>query len=149
MAVLIPLADAIVTELNDAARSWFGTFTAVRLNVPKISREDSATLQVIVTPLDKTSVTITRGKTQDVCRYLVGFQKQLANGANAETDPLIAIVETVQAYFDQGAVLGSYAAVCEQADLGTDSETPWMALTDNNELLLFTAVLRLTFRVHT
>jgi len=146
MGVLTDLADAITAELNDASRSWNGQFHAERMNIPVIKRENTTYLSVIVTPLDKTTTTITRGKTQDVCRYLLGFQRQLHTGDNDETDPLISLVEDVQEYFDQGIQLATFAAACEQADVGTDAETPWMATTDNEGLMLFTAVLRLTFR---
>lgn len=148
MAVLTEVADAIVDELNDAARIWANQFTAVRLNVPILKREATKNVSVIVTPISRTTTKLNRGVIQDVCGFQIGIQKALQDGDNEETDPLILLGETIQAYFDQGMGLAAMPAVsCENTSFGTNDENPWLAVRDVEGLMLYTGVIGLTFRV--
>lgn len=147
MAVLTTVADAIMNTIN--AQTWSQSFRAVRQNVPRLSREDAAALHVTVTPQGKESETITRAKTRDLCRFYVAIQKGLKSGDNCETDALVALGEEIQAYFDTGAPLtGMATVVCEETAFGSDSETPWLGVQDQDEMMLYTGIIRLTFRVH-
>lgn len=148
MAVLTAVADSIVAELNDPARSWFGQFIAVRMNVPVLNREATKDISVIVTPISRTTTKVNRRVIQDVCGFQIGIQRALQDGDNEETDPLILLGETIQAYLDQGLGLATMPAVsCEATSFGANDETPWLAVRDVEGLMLYTGVIGLTFRV--
>jgi len=148
MPSLTDIADAIVGELNDAARSWSNEFTASRLNVPIVKREEINQLSVIVTPISRTTTRINRKIIQDVCRFQIGIQQALVTGENDETDPLIELGETIQAWFDQGIGLESMPqTACEETQFGTSDESPWLSVRDIEGLMIYTGVIGLTFRV--
>lgn len=147
MAVLTAVADALTAELNDAARSWRGQLMAVRMNVPIVNREAAQNVIVIVTPISRTTTRLGRGVIQDVVRCQIGIQKVLEIGENAETDPLIQLGETIQAYLDIGAKLGTMNTSPEETSFGTNDENPWLSVRDVDNLLLYTGVIGVTFRV--
>lgn len=147
MSILADIADAITSEIN--AQSWSLDFIATRQNAVRLRREQACDVSVTVTPNEKTSETITRNKTRDICTFYVGIQKALTSDDNSQTDELIDLGEEIQEYFDQGLPLTDYpTTVCEATSFGADTDTPWMNVQDQDQLLLYTGVVRLTFRIH-
>ena len=147
MSVMTDIADAIASEIND--QTWPLAFVAKRMNSPRIQRESACDIAVIVTPKGKATETVSRNKSQDILTFYVGIQQALKNDDNRESDPLIELGELIQAYFDQGLRLADYpTTVCEATSFGSDTDSPWMSIKDSDELLLYTGVILLTFRVH-
>lgn len=148
MAVLTTLADAVTAELNATSRTWSGRFSAERMNVPILKREQAKYISGIVTPISRTTTKLNRGVIQDVCVLQIGIQQTLQDGDNDETDVLIALGEEIQAYFDQGLGLAAMpAASCEDTSFGANDENPWLSVRDIEGLMLYTGVIGLTFRV--
>lgn len=146
-ALLTPLADAIVTDLNNSGLT--PQFTAVRSNVPQNKREDLSTLSVIVTPLRKVSESITRAKKKYTIDCYVLLQKGLTTDSNSETDPLIALGEAITTRYDHGLSLtvGSLKANCVGAVFGADEDTSFLAVARKQEALEYFGAILLRFEL--
>lgn len=146
-ALLTPLADAIVTELN--ANTFSPTFTAIRSNVPQTKREDLSTLSVIVTPHSKQSRMITRGKRLYSVECYVLLQKGLTTDANSETDSLVALGEAITSHFDHGKSLtvGGLKANCIEAVFGADEDTGFLAVARQQASLEYFGAILLRFEM--
>lgn len=146
-AVLTDIADAVRDELNSSSRTWSQAFVAVRQNIPRVSRENLTKLSVIVAPKSRLSTPFMRTKSRNEYEIAIGVQKALSSDANEQSDPLVALCESIAEYFDNGLTLANYAAACTSAVYGAGDESPWMAVTDSEQMLLFTGVIVLTFLV--
>jgi len=145
-ALLTPLADAIVADLNDS-----GLFTtlAVRSNVPQAKREDLSALLVIVTPVRKVSESITRAKKKYTIDCYVLLQKGLTNDSNLATDDLIEIGEAITTRYDHGKTLtvGSLKANCVGAVFGADEDTSFLSVARRQESLEYFGAILLRFEI--
>lgn len=146
-ALLTPLADAIVTDLNSSGLT--PSFTAVRSNVPQNKREDLSTLSVIVTPLRKVGMNVTRSKRKYTVDCYVLLQKGLLTDSNSETDPLIALGEAIGTRYGYGKMLdvGSLKATCVGAVFGADEDTSFLAVARRQEALEYFGALLLRFEL--
>lgn len=146
-ALLTPLADAIVTDLNSG--SWSLAFTAVRSNVPRTKREEMSSLLVTVTPHSKTGRSITRAKHLYTLECYVLLQKGLTSDSNAQTDSLIALGEEIVSSYDHGKTLtvGSLKANCVGAVYGADEDTSFLAVARQQDALEYFGAILLRFEV--
>ena len=139
MALIIDIADAVVSELNDAA---FGTpFTATRAYVPRFDLEEMGTLRVTVVPKGVEISTASRSGHQHDYRIDIGVQRKFEQEEAAELDPLMDLVEEIADHF-RGAVLETDPqASCVGVENG-----PIYAQEHMREGRLFTSVLTCTYR---
>lgn len=141
---MIEIADAVKDELN--AQAWTQSFLAERMNIVRLKAEEAERLHVTVTPQSRTSSAITRTQREYTIVVYVGIQTSLGGTQNEESDPLIALGEEIDAYFANGRRLGTYpAAACVQSAFGAGDDSPWMAVRDENELMIYKGVVQLTF----
>jgi hypothetical protein len=145
-ALLTPLADAIVTDLND---SGLLPTTAVRSNVPQTKREDLSSLSVIVTPIRKVGESITRAKQKYTIDCYVLLQKGLTTDSNSATDTLIELGEAITTRYDHGKQLavGSLVANCVGAVFGADEDTSFLAIARRQEALEYFGAILLRFEL--
>ena len=141
MAVIIDIADAVVTELNGGTFSQ--AFTAERHYKPVFELPEMKTLHVTVVPKGIETRLATRGLLQHDYQIDVAVQKKLSAGAadNAEIDALMGLVEEIADFF-KGRNLDSAGAVWVATE-----NTPVYSPEHLSELRQFTSVLTLTFRV--
>jgi hypothetical protein len=111
MSVLADIADAIVTELNEAPGgtfasdvedppgTWTRAFEAERLYLPVFELKDMATLHVSVVPKAKVSEMTTRKATADEYQVDVAVQKQVDPETLAEVDLLMDLVQEIEDFF--------------------------------------------------
>lgn len=146
-AVLIAIADAVVDELN--LISWTPRFQAKRQNAPRLFLEEIESGTVVtVTPKSRTTQQITRGTVQGDHEIYVAIQRRVASDANAESDPLIELGETIAEYFDDGRRLKNYqTAICRGTQFGSGTDSQWLHVQDQQQILLYTGIVLLTFRV--
>lgn len=145
-ALLTPLADAIVTDLND---SGLLPTTAVRSNVPQAKRESLSALSVIVTPIRKVGEAITRAKQKYTIDCYILLQKGLTTDSNAATDTLIELGEAITTRYDHGKTLtvGSLKANCVGAVYGADEDTSFLAVARQQDALEYFGAILLRFEV--
>src|SRR5262245_43466383 len=102
-ATEINIADAVVTELNDSARSWAGQFVATREWLPVYIRTETSdplsALKVAVMTLGNEQARLTRAKDQFKFDVHVDFQKRVDNRNTTEMDALSLLAEQVHDYF--------------------------------------------------
>lgn len=146
-AVLLDIADAVTTVLNDTAQEWSLPFAAVRRTIPRLRRADLRDLQVTVTPKSRASALLTRGSSQRIVEIYVGLQQHLASDEDPRSDALIALGEEIAEYFDR-ATLPVHGACCIAAKFGDPAEAVHISVQDENELLVYTGVILLTFLFH-
>jgi len=133
-AAAVTIADDITAEINDAARSWAGRFTAERVWYPTKSLDSSSGFPQLTDPVLSvipdsvpTKLRLTRGTIQleDFVIFLVLQAKVTGTGAdgqilNADVDPLIADLEAVTDwFFADGHKVGSLLAKCMEASIET------------------------------
>ena len=139
MAVIIDIADAVVTELNGGTFSQ--AFTAERHYKPVFELPEMKTLHVTVVPKGVETRLATRGLLQHDYQIDVAVQKKFDTGDNPELDPLMGLVEEIADSF-KGRNLDSANAVW----VGTEN-APVYAAEHMEQFRQFTSVLTLTFRV--
>lgn len=106
----VQIVDAIVSELNDAARSWMGQFTAVRTWLPVYEITALTALKCTVVPGDVTYEKISRTP-KERCRYqvMVGFaRKEDVTAATTSMDALDKMVQDVHDFFRDGHYLATF-----------------------------------------
>lgn len=147
--LLAQVADAVTSELNSDGRSWSQLFVAKRMNAPKIKLSELANLHVFVTPLSRTRSPLTRTKSEYRIEVMIGIQKGIATPEDAEdvqTDTLIKLGEEIDEYFAPGLKLTDLPTVsCIGSQYGAGDDSSWMSLKAENELQLFTGIVKLTF----
>lgn len=106
-SIHVQLADAVVSELNDAARSWTGLFTATRSWKPWYIGTDLESLKVTATPLIANSKRIGRPGAKNEWAYEVAVDFQKQHNVNAAAfataiDTLDKMTQDVQDWFLDG-----------------------------------------------
>ena len=139
MALLVDIADAVVTELNGASLSM--PFTAARAYLPQFDLVEMVDLHVTVVPRTTTRVFVTREKTQREYVIHVGVQQKLQSLALAEPDGLMDLVEEIADLF-HGNTLTDPECVCMSAETA-----PTYVPEHMDEMRQFTGVVALTFRL--
>jgi len=141
MAVLLDVADAVVAELN--GHTFAQGFTAVRTYVPQYELSEMNTLHVTVVPKSRTKTAAGRVPRTSEHTIDVAVQKKLAGEGTVDADPLMGLVEEIDAFFDIGKRLASYPnAVCVAV-----TNQPIFAPDHLEQMRQFTSVLSITFRV--
>jgi hypothetical protein len=102
----IDAADAIVSELNDPARSWAGRFTAERLWLPiyDVDAGDLDTLQIpVIPPAISSQERESRVKEKFIYEFYIGFQKRVPFSAGvpdkAACDALSKLAQDIHDWF--------------------------------------------------
>lgn len=139
MAVILDIADAVVTELNST--EWSQEFTAERRYRPELKLADLATLHVLVVPRSVESSTATRSGYQHDYKVDVGVLQRFSEAESEEIDDLMDLVEEIADHF-AGLRLDSPDAIC----VATANE-PVYAQEHMAQWRQFTSVLTLTFRL--
>ena len=140
MAVIIDIADAVVTELN--AGSFSQAFTAERHYLPIFELEDLKGLRVTVVPKGVAIQSTGRNSNQHDVEIDVAVQKKLTKTDGTEIDPLMILVEELADHF-RFKRLTSYAG----AVWSKTQNEPVYAQEHLDQFRVFTSVLTLTFRV--
>jgi hypothetical protein len=152
--VLTDIADAVVAELNAAAKPvadqpppeggyiFDHAFTAERTYLPVFDLAEMKDLHVTVVPKGLSTSPFGRGSSQSDYALDIGVQKKLSGTAAADIDPLMALVETIGRFFRQRRLASYPEAVWVR------TEHPHLYAPEHlSELRQFTSVLTLTFRV--
>ncbi|NLX57694.1 MAG: hypothetical protein GXY74_01240 [Phycisphaerae bacterium] len=140
MALIVDIADAVVTELN--AGTFSQELTAARLYRPEFDLKEMAALHVTVVPRGVEAVTVSRTSVQYDVSVDVAVQKKLSTETNAQIDPLMGLVEEIATFFR----LRRLTAYPSASWLRTENE-PVYSPGHLEELRQFTSVLTVTFRV--
>ncbi|NJL32249.1 MAG: hypothetical protein HC898_11885 [Phycisphaerales bacterium] len=142
-ALLIDIAQALVTELNAAAPGSFTqTFTAVRGYCPQFDLAELKTLRVTVVPRKLELASLTRQSNQHDVSVDVAVQKKVLLTDVAQLDDLMMLVEQIGDYFR----LRRLTALPNVLWLRTEN-LPVYIPEHLEEKQVFTSVLTLTFRV--
>ncbi len=139
MAVLVDIADAVVTALSGG--SFSQPVSAERHYRPLFDLEDMQTLHVTVVPKGVTVAAGSRGASAHEYEVDVAVQQKLQTADAAEIDPLMDLVEEIGDFF-RSTRLASYP---DAAWVRTE-HAPVYAPEHMDELRQFTSVLTLTFR---
>ncbi len=93
----VELADAIVTDINAAARNWSMTFSAERSWVPLwIGKEELTNLQCLINPWPLVQVSeLSRESAESLYSIDFGFAMRLDNKNRVEIDDLRNLIDTV------------------------------------------------------
>lgn len=147
-AVILNIADAVVTTLNGAALSQ--SFTAERSYVPVLAKQSEegagvdqlATLKVLVVPRELTSAALHRKARLRNYVVDIGLYKRTSD-AVADNDPFMLLVEEMMDLFEGKmlAVPGNDEVTCILA-----ANEPIFAPTQIDEVSAFVSVLSLTFQ---
>ena len=92
------VADAVANALNDAARPWYGAFTAARANRPIYALDELNTLRVPVVARGVKMVRATRSTARREVEVEIGLLKRLDDIEDA-ADELNELAEQIAAYF--------------------------------------------------
>ena len=102
MALIIDIADAVVSELNDTLPEVFSPpFTAVRRVLPEFELAELTDLKVTVVPKSIEISGATRGAGAFDYEVDIGVQKKLGKNIDAEVTELCGLVETIIAFMRQ------------------------------------------------
>ena len=140
MALIVDIADAVVTELN--AGTFSQTFEAVRLYRPDFDLKEMATLHVTVVPKAQTIATVSRSSGQYDVAVDVAVQQKLDDETADQMDGLMSLTEEIADFFRLRRLTACPAAIW----LRTENE-PVYSVEHLTEMRQFTSVLTLTFRV--
>jgi hypothetical protein len=102
------LRDAVVSELNDASRSWAGRFTAIAEWLPVYEDADLATLRVAVVALTLGNTRNSRGDDRQVYGIGINLQQHVDPDDVAAVDALDELAEDVQDYYRRASINGEY-----------------------------------------
>lgn len=143
MAVIMDIADAVVTELNGAPEGTFReAFTAQRLYQPVFDLAEMKTLHVTVVPNAVDLQAAGRDLMQEDHAIDVAIQKKLDSGDNAEIDALMDLVQDVADFFKLRRLTAYPAAVWSKTE-----NKPVFYPNHIEQMRQFTSVLTITFRV--
>jgi len=139
MAMILDIADALVSALNDEEFSM--ALTAERGYVPSFDLPDTTTGRILVVPKGLTIERLTRASFEQDYRIDVGIQQKLEDLDTATIDPFMALVEEV-------------ADFCNGLHMGTTPEAVCIAVANEpifgpeqmREMRMFVSLLTLTFR---
>lgn len=106
-SIHVQQADSIVTELNDAGRSWTGQFTATRTWLPLYTGPQLESLRVAVVPMTLIGERIARPGSKNSWRFgpVITLQKSIdvkASGADAAIDALDKLAQDIQDFYLDG-----------------------------------------------
>lgn len=140
--IAVPLADAIVAELN--AHTFDPPFTATRSWAPTQKLKDSAPLRVTVAYASAVLAKADRVTVEGEHSVEIGIQQHLGKGAadNAAVDPLVALVEAVNLYLQKQPLTAMPQASWVRAAI----LTPCLA-EHIRELNVFSGVLQVTYKI--
>lgn len=138
-SVLIQLAQAVADELQQG--SFSQPITAKRGYLPRVDRDELASLRVTVVPAAQVWERVSRSESQEDHTIDVAIQRSVDPDDASGIDALMALVQEVADHFN-GAVTDSPRAVC----IGIESE-PVYSPDHLEKLHVFTSVLSLTFRI--
>lgn len=155
MAVIIDIADAVVTELN--GHTWVAApptppehegdapapaFIAQRYYRPVFDLAEMSSLHVSAVPKGVTVERADRARNQYDLQVDVAVQKKLQAADNAELDALMALVQEIADFFRLRRLATYPGAVWIKTE-----NVPVFAPEHLEEYRQFTSVLTLTFRV--
>ncbi len=136
-SIIERVSDAVTAALN--AESFSLAFTAVRVLVPVLKLKDTDTLHVLVAPRARTITRLTRGSDWSDVEIDVGILQRPSDITNANTNPLLALVEEMQEFLTN-----------RDMDIGawrTTLNDPIHIPEHLQNLTQFTSVIRITYGV--
>ncbi len=139
MALIVEIAEAVVTQLNAASLSQ--TFTAQRNYLPIYELEHLKELRVTVVPKGIAISSAGRGSNQYDVEIDIAVQQKLTNTTAAEIDPLLALVEEITDLFRLRRLTAPDAVWVKSQN------EPVYVQEHLDQFRVFTSVLTLTFRV--
>jgi len=139
MALIIDIADALVTALN--AHAFGQAFTAERHYVPRFELKEMADLKVSVVPRSLVSETASRTMVREDIEIDVAVQKKLGGDVIAEGDALMQLMEEIAGHLRATPLAGLANVVLVRI-----VNDPIYAPEHWDELRQFTSVLTLTYR---
>lgn len=114
MSLILPIADALVAELNAELRPWHGEFTAERDLAPTEELEkNSAGLSVLVVPFTVVRKKLDRSQVNKGYQSLIVFRERVGKDIERFA-ALLDLVEAIADYFDTGTALGAMPNVKPQ-----------------------------------
>lgn len=141
MAIVVDIADALVTEMNTSG--LLVDAVAVRAYLPRYELKEMDTLHVTVVPRAIESSPEDRQRHRHEAEIDVAVQQRLpAQDEVAVTDALVELTQQVSDYLRRRRLTAFPAAVW----VGTRHE-PIYAVDHLDQLRQFTSVLTLTYRV--
>jgi hypothetical protein len=147
MAVIIDIADAVVTEMN--GHTFSQTFTAARFYRPLFDLKDMSVLHVSVVPKAWSAEQAARGGNLEEHQIDIGVQKKVADdpgppavSMQQQMDALVTLVQEVSDFFRLRRLDAYPDAGCVKVE-----NVPVFAPDHLQEYRQFTSVLTLTFRV--
>ena len=142
----IKIAEAVAAVINAHESSPGFTITdavsAVLSLNPKADLEDTADLQVIVTPISEQQEPANRGQVAYDYTVQVAIHKKVSGFTVDEIDPLVQLAGQIVALFRWGPLTGYAKAQCFAAKLD-----PILSRENLDQLRLFSAFAVLNFRV--
>ena len=142
MSLVTDIADAVVSELNDAPSGTFSqSFTAVRKVLPVYELKDLTSLAVTVVPKAVGITSVTRDMSNYDVSVDIGIQKKLASG-----DDIDAVVESLGDVVDEIVEYLRAKQVVAYAFWVSASNDPVYMQDHLAEQRLFTSVITLTYQ---
>ena len=142
MALIIDIADAVVTELNAAPAGTFDpAFTALRRVLPEFDLPDLAELRVTVVPKAVEINGSTRLTSQFDCQIDIGVQKKLGKDIDTETEGLCGLVDSIAGYLRSRSLAAAPHALWVRT-----RNDPVYAPEHLADQRAFTSVLTVTYR---
>ena len=142
MALIIDIADAVVTELNAAPAGTFDpAFTAARRVLPEFDLAELAELRVTVVPKAVEISGSTRSVGQFDFQVDIGVQKKLGKDLDTETAGLCGLVDGIAGYLRRRSLAAAPHAVWVRTQ-----NDPVYAPEHLAEQRAFTSVLTVTYR---
>jgi len=142
MALIIDIADAVVTELNAAPAGTFDpTITAERRVLPEFDLPELAELKVTVVPKAVEINGSTRLASQFDCQIDIGVQKKLGKDLDTEVAELCGLVDGIAGYLRRRSLAAAPHAVWVRT-----RNDPVYAPEHLAEQRAFTSVLTVTYR---
>lgn len=110
-AVIIQIADAVVTDLN--GHTFSRPFTALRTYLPRYKLEDLANVQVSVVPKDDVGQRASRSQWQQDYKLDVAVQQKLGSDEQTQMDELLLLGQELADYFKDHNPTGNPAVLIE------------------------------------
>lgn len=145
-SIIIDIADALVTSLNDAPGGTFSqAVTAERKYAPSFEIKDMKTLHVTVVPKEFDEERASRGALQSDYMIDIAIQKRLSTTiTNTEPDALMVLVNEI-AEFLRNIGKWTLASGAGVAKWRKTKNAPIYAPSHLREFRQFTSLLKLTF----
>ena len=142
MALIIDIADAVVTELNATPAGTFDpAFTAERRVLPEFDLPELAELKVTVVPKAVEINGSTRLTSQFDCQIDIGVQKKLGKDLDTEVAELCGLVDGIAGYLRRRSLAAAPHAVWVRT-----RNDPVYAPEHLADQRAFTSVLTVTYR---